>query len=39
MKYWFKVAYVDRQERYEYRLTDKGLDLYPILLTMAGMGG
>ena len=29
-----KVAYVDRQERYEYRLTEKGLDLYPILLTM-----
>ncbi len=29
-----KVPYVDRQERFEYRLTEKGLDLYPILLTM-----
>ena len=30
-----KVPYVDRQERFEYRLTEKGLELYPILLTMA----
>lgn len=30
-----KVPYKDRQERYEYRLTEKGLELYPILLTMA----
>ncbi len=29
-----KVAYVERQERFEYRLTQKGLDLYPILLAM-----
>ncbi|RZG85807.1 transcriptional regulator [Acinetobacter sp. WCHAc060033] len=29
-----KVPYIDRQERFEYRLTEKGLDLYPILLTM-----
>ena len=30
-----KTPYVDRQERFEYRLTDKGLELYPILLSMA----
>lgn len=29
-----KVPYVERQERFEYRLTEKGLELYPILLTM-----
>ncbi|ENW96493.1 winged helix-turn-helix transcriptional regulator [Acinetobacter sp. NIPH 298] len=29
-----KVPYVERQERFEYRLTDKGLDLYPIMLSM-----
>ncbi len=29
-----KVPYVERQERFEYQLTDKGLDLYPIILTM-----
>ncbi|MCH7334957.1 helix-turn-helix domain-containing protein [Acinetobacter sp. NIPH 2699] len=29
-----KVPYVERQERFEYRLTDKGLDLYPIILSM-----
>lgn len=29
-----KAPYVDRQERFEYRLTQKGLDLYPILLAM-----
>ena len=29
-----KVPYVDRQERFEYQLTDKGLDLYPIILSM-----
>lgn len=30
-----KAPYFDRQERFEYRLTDKGLELYPILLSMA----
>ncbi len=29
-----KTPYTDRQERFEYRLTEKGLELYPILLTM-----
>lgn len=29
-----KVPYVQRQERFEYQLTDKGLDLYPIILAM-----
>jgi DNA-binding HxlR family transcriptional regulator len=30
--------YQDRPARYEYRLTDKGLDLHPILLSMAAWG-
>ncbi|WP_109441104.1 winged helix-turn-helix transcriptional regulator [Acinetobacter haemolyticus] len=29
-----KVPYIDRQERFEYKLTEKGLDLYPIILSM-----
>lgn len=29
-----KQAYFDRQQRFEYRLTPKGQDLYPILLAM-----
>ncbi len=29
-----KVPYVERQERFEYKLTEKGLDLYPIILSM-----
>ena len=29
-----KVPYVERQERFEYQLTDKGLDLYPLILAM-----
>ncbi|RLZ09471.1 transcriptional regulator [Acinetobacter sp. 2JN-4] len=29
-----KVPYVERQERFEYQLTEKGLDLYPIMLSM-----
>lgn len=33
-----KTPYHDRQERFEYRLTDKGRDLYPILLTLAAWG-
>ena len=28
------MPYVERQERFEYQLTDKGLDLYPIILAM-----
>lgn len=30
-----KVPYIERQERFEYQLTEKGLDLYPIILSMA----
>lgn len=30
-----KAPYFDRQERFEYRLTEKGLELYPILLSMS----
>ncbi|MCG2608404.1 helix-turn-helix transcriptional regulator [Acinetobacter sp. SM34] len=30
-----KKPYVQRQERYEYCLTEKGLALYPILMSMA----
>lgn len=30
-----KVPYFDRQERFEYRLTEKGLELYPLLLSMS----
>ncbi|GAA5180995.1 helix-turn-helix domain-containing protein [Acinetobacter kookii] len=30
-----KMPYVERQERYEYHLTEKGLALYPILMSMA----
>lgn len=30
----FKTPYLDRQERFEYRLTEKGRELYPILLSM-----
>ncbi|MHA3982208.1 winged helix-turn-helix transcriptional regulator [Acinetobacter venetianus] len=29
-----KVPYVQRQERFEYQLSEKGLDLYPIILAM-----
>ena len=29
-----KVPYVERQERLEYRLTEKGLAVYPIMLSM-----
>ena len=29
-----KAPYFDRQERFEYRLTEKGLELYPILMAM-----
>ena len=30
--------YQERPERYEYRLTEKGLDLYPVLLTIMDWG-
>ena len=30
-----KAPYFDRQKRFEYRLTEKGLELYPILLSMS----
>lgn len=33
-----KVPYTDRPLRYEYRLTRKGLGLYPVLLTLAHWG-
>jgi DNA-binding HxlR family transcriptional regulator len=33
-----KVAYSDRPVRYEYRLTRKGLGLYPVLMTLARWG-
>ncbi|SPL69925.1 winged helix-turn-helix transcriptional regulator [Acinetobacter stercoris] len=29
-----KTPYMDRQERFEYRLTEKGLDFYPVLMSM-----
>jgi DNA-binding HxlR family transcriptional regulator len=33
-----KVAYAERPPRFEYRLTDKGKDLLPVLLTMMVWG-
>ena len=33
-----KVAYQDRPVRHEYRLTDKGLDFYPLLLSLKAWG-
>lgn len=33
-----KVAYQEKPARFEYRLTKKGMDLYPILLMMAQWG-
>ncbi|MFZ3034909.1 MAG: helix-turn-helix domain-containing protein [Parvibaculum sp.] len=33
-----KVAYQERPRREEYRLTESGLDLYPVLLTLAQWG-
>jgi DNA-binding HxlR family transcriptional regulator len=33
-----KVPYQDRPIRYEYRLTDKGLDLYPAILSLVHWG-
>jgi DNA-binding HxlR family transcriptional regulator len=33
-----RVPYQDRPLRYEYRLTDKGLDLYPAILSLVHWG-
>lgn len=33
-----KIAYQDRPTRYKYLLTEKGLDLYPIIVTMTHWG-
>jgi DNA-binding HxlR family transcriptional regulator len=30
--------YQERPTRYEYRLTDKGLDLYPVMMALVGWG-
>ena len=33
-----RVLYQERPERYEYRLTRKGVDLYPVLITLMEWG-
>jgi DNA-binding HxlR family transcriptional regulator len=33
-----KVAYQERPTRYEYRLTEKGLELYPALISLVNWG-
>src|SRR5205823_13136875 len=33
-----RVAYQERPERFEYRLTEKGLDLWPVLVALIGWG-
>jgi len=33
-----RELYQERPERYEYRLTEKGVDLYPILITLMDWG-
>jgi DNA-binding HxlR family transcriptional regulator len=33
-----KVAYQQRPERFEYRLTEKGLDLWPVMVTLMQYG-
>src|SRR5262245_54499981 len=33
-----RVAYQERPVRYEYKLTDKGLDLYPAILSLVHWG-
>ena len=32
------IAYQERPQRYEYRLTDKGMELYPIIVSMTRWG-
>ena len=34
----YKAPYGENENRYEYRLSDKGLVLYPIVMTMVGWG-
>jgi len=34
----FKAPYTESQKRFEYRLTQKGLDLYPILMSLIHWG-
>ena len=34
----FKAPYTEAQKRFEYRLTQKGLDLYPILMSIIHWG-
>lgn len=33
-----RVRYQERPERYEYRLTEKGRDLYPVIVALVGWG-
>lgn len=33
-----KVAYQDNPPRFEYRLTEKGIDLYPVIMTLVQWG-
>jgi DNA-binding HxlR family transcriptional regulator len=33
-----KVAYQQRPERFEYRLTEKGIDLWPVIMTLLQWG-
>jgi DNA-binding HxlR family transcriptional regulator len=33
-----KVAYQDRPVRHEYRLTEKGMDLYPLIMAVVNFG-
>ena len=33
-----KVRYQERPERFEYRLTEKGLDLWPVLVSLMQFG-
>jgi DNA-binding HxlR family transcriptional regulator len=33
-----KVAYQDRPKRFEYRLTEKGIDLYPVMMAIVHWG-
>jgi DNA-binding HxlR family transcriptional regulator len=33
-----RVAYQDNPPRYEYKLTEKGIDLYPVIVSLVGWG-